>query len=185
MDNDENTSESDESSDELDVCLFTPRDEEIVAAAVVLLEKIIRSPVGSAAQIASVAKALHVLKRLPQPTPGVTVSVSLTGPRRWYGEHEIYHWWEVTVEDLVVGISSCGYFYRQSTGGDSFTLMQWSAQPGMGSDFSDYLAQHWIVDDAKPFEQDVGEIELSEPGYSLEVIDDENPLLEQDLDEPA
>lgn len=158
-----------------------PHDKLVVSKAIVLLEKIIRAPFIRPAEIVSVAKALHVLKRLPRITDGVFVSVSLTGPRRWFNdreEHEIYHWWEVSVDRELVNISSGGHFYRQSTGGDSFTSMTWSAEPGFKPDFSDYLHLLQIVDDAQPFQNEVDAIDLSLPGYSLEVTDNDNSWLE-------
>jgi hypothetical protein len=58
-----------------------------------------------------------------------------------------------------------GYFYRQITGGDSFTCMQWTAEPGQESDYSDYLGNLGIVDDAQPFDHEVEGIDLSQAGY--------------------
>jgi hypothetical protein len=183
MANDEDWDDDSENGEASDAYLFEPHDEEIVAAAVLLLEKIIRSPLTKPAQIVSVAKVLHVFRRLPKITTGITVSVGLIGPRRWFGDHEIFHCWDVNVEESALEVTSTGRFYRASTGGDSFTIMGWNARPGWEPDLSDYLAHQWMVDDAQPFEQDVVDINLSKPGYSLEVADEQNPLLGKDDDE--
>src|ERR1041384_7783354 len=74
-------------------------------------------------------------------------------------------------------------FYRQSTGGDSFTSFQWDAAPGEEPDYSNYLDQLHIVDDARPFHLEVEALDLSEPGFALEVEDQENPLLDE-MDSP-
>ena len=169
--------------EEPDAYVLGPHDEEIVAAAVLLLEKVIRSPLTKPAQIVSVAKVLHVFRRLPRVSTGITVSVGLIGPRRRFDDHEIFHCWDVNVEELALEVTSTGHFHRASTGGDSFTIMTWNASPGWDPDFSDYLAHQWMVDDAKPFGQEVQDINLSEPGYSLELTDDQNQLLEEGDDE--
>ncbi len=158
--------------------LFNEVDQRIVSSAVLLLEKIVRSSLITPAQLISVAKNLHVLTSLPQVSSEIIVSVCLSGPRRIFGEHEIHHYWNVDIERTRIDVYSGGYFYRESTGGDSFTLLQWTALPGTEADSNDYLALHWIVDDARPFDRDVEEIDLSEIGYSLEVHDEDNSFLE-------
>jgi hypothetical protein len=65
----------------------------------------------------------------------------------------------------VLRLRAGGYFYRQITGGDSFTCMQWTAEPGQESDYSDYLGNLGIVDDAQPFDHEVEGIDLSQAGY--------------------
>src|ERR1041384_5735869 len=70
-------------------------------------------------------------------------------------------------------------FYRQSTGGDSFTSFQWDAAPGEEPDYSNYLDQLHIVDDARPFHLDVEALDLSEPGFALEHEYHENPMIEE------
>lgn len=155
----------------------------VVKAAIQLLEKIVRAPFVTPAKTVSVSKALHVLKRLPSPSSEMTVSVTLTGPRRLFHgqgeEHEIYHWWEVEIEGTLITVSSRGHFYRQSTGGDAFIAMQWNAAPGCETDHGIYLDTLRIVDDAQPFHREVEQIDLSKPGYSISVSDDDNPLLEE------
>lgn len=165
---------------------LSPHDKLIVAKAVLLLEKIIRAPFIRPAEILSAAKALHVLKRLPRVTEDVCVSVALTSPRRWFGvhdKHEIYHWWEVSIDGELISITSGGHFYRQSTGGDSFTSMTWTAEPGVEPDFSDYLPHLQIVDDAQPFQHEVDAIDLADGGYSLQVTDEANSWLDDSDDD--
>lgn len=155
----------------------------VVKTAIQLLKKIILGPLVSPAEVISVSKAMHVLKRLPHTSSEMNVSITLTGPRRsFHGQeekHEIYHWWEVEIEETLITITSRGYFYRQSTGGDSFIAMDWKAAPGCETDHAVFLDQLGLVDDAQPFEQEVMQIDLSKPGYKLTVNDEDNTLLEE------
>jgi hypothetical protein len=164
-----------------------PADRAVVKAAIQLLEKILHAPLATPAKGVSVSKILHVLKRLPNPGSEMTVSVSLTGPRRLFHsqgeEHEVYHWWDVEIEGRMISICSAGHFYRKSTGGDTFISMRWTAAPGYQTDHGDYLHQLSIVADAQPFDLEVAHIDLSNPGYSLEVRDDDNTLLEEISDD--
>ena len=59
-------------------------------------------------------------------TPDLGVTVQVTGPRREFGEIETWHYWEVAVEGDRLSISSGGHFHQPSTGGDSFTTMNWT-----------------------------------------------------------
>ena len=170
---------TEDTSDVPDNYCLNSRDQSVIANAIQLVEKILRADFITAAEIVSVAKVLHVLKRLPQRSTELTVTISLSGPTRQFGEHRIYHFWQVNVFDSEVEISSGGHFYRKSTGGDTFTCMHWSAQPGFEADYGDYLEQHKIVDDAQPFDQEIATMDLSQAGYTLSVTDDDNPLLEE------
>ena len=161
---------------------WSNRDQSVVATAIQLLGKILRAPFTTPAQMASVAKLLHVLHRLPQRSVNMTLSIDLCGPRRRFGEHEIYHFWQMNVVDDEIEISSGGHFYRESTGGDTFTCMQWNAAPGFEPDYGDYLSGLQIVDDAQPYDQEVAALDLAQPGYKLDVSDDDNPLLTEDGD---
>ena len=178
-----NEDDWDESVDEFETSksyLLRGRDRSLVAAAIDLLDKIARANFIRPAELVSVAKALHLLKRLPQVTDvDIAIRVSLTGPRRCFGDHEIYHYWTVESRGLSIHIYSGGHFYRQSTGGDSFTSFQWDAVPGEEPDYANHLDQLHIVDDARPFPLEVEALDLSEPGFTLEVEDQDNPLLEE------
>ncbi len=165
-----------------------PADWTVVKAAIELLEKILCAPSITPAKIASVSKVLYVLKRLPERSSEIQVEISLTGPRRWFhtqGEaHEVYHWWTVEVERSgLISIRSDGHFYRKSTGGDTFISMQWRALPGYETDYEDFLPQLSLVDDARPFDLEVTLIDLSKPGYSISVEDEDNPLLDEEEEE--
>lgn len=155
--------------------LLTSRDQKVVSAAIMLLEKICKSSLVSPPKIKAISKALNMLKSLPSKTQDINVSISLVGPRRWFGGHEIYHWWDVKVEDQFIHISSGGHFYRESTGGDTFSCMDWNAEPGINPNYNDYLSSLRIVDDAKPFENEVESIDLASGVYQLTV---EDPTLE-------
>jgi len=160
----------------------------VVKAAIELLEKILCAPFITPAKITSVSKVLYVLKRLPERSSEIQVEISLTGPRQWFHTqeepHEVYHWWTVEVESNgLISICSAGHFYRRSTGGDTFISMQWSALPGYEADYKDFLPHLSLVDDARPFDLEVTLLDLSKPGYSISVEDEDNPLLEEEEEE--
>lgn len=169
--------ESESAADEY--CLSAP-DDAVIAAAVELLQKITRAPFTRPAELASVAKALHALSLVPRVTrSAVDVRIELRGPTRRYGENEIRHWWTVGVLGERIEVESGGYFYRKSTGGDSFTCLQWAAEPGMETEYSDYLPQLKLVNDAQPLPQEVARLDLDAGEFVLEVQDTDNPLLEE------
>ncbi len=163
--------------------LLGHQDKKIVTASLDLLDKIVRSSFVRPAELVSIGKILHVLRTLPSVTDGVDVHVSLIGPRRSFDDREIYHWWDISVENGLIEIYSGGHFYRKSSGGDTFRCMQWSAEPSLQPDYNDYLDELWMVDDAQPFDQEVMALDLTKPGYSLEVTDNDNPLLDEIADD--
>lgn len=178
--NEDDSNEPEDEPETLGCYFLRGRDRRIVTASIKLLQKIISAPFTRPAELVSVAKALHLLKLLPRITEaGVTLRINLSGPRRWFGEHEIWHWWTVELDGHFIQVYSGGHFYRESTGGDSFTCFQWSAEPGEEPDYSDYLEQLQIVDDAQPFQLEVAAMDLTEPGFKLEVEDQDNPLLDE------
>jgi hypothetical protein len=163
-----------------DTYIVSTSDKAITDAAIQMLNKIARAPFTRPAQLVTVAKALHVLSKIPQVAQAeISVHVSLDGPRRWFGEHEIWHWWTIDIENQFLQIEAGGHFYRESTGGDSFTSLIWNIRPGEQATYLDYLDQLQIVDDAQPFPQEVAGLDLTGPGFSLEVVDEDNPLLEE------
>lgn len=160
-----------------------PVDQTILGAGKQLLWKIARSPLVGPAELEVVAKAMKILDRMPEVSPDADILIELSGPRRWFGEHEIWHWWEIGVEEQTVRFGSGGHFYRESTGGDSFTSMQWSAYPGYEAEYNDYLEHLSIVDDAQPFHAEVTQINLQDSGYTLTVSEDGEEVGESDCDE--
>jgi hypothetical protein len=164
--------EEEDVEDDEEEYVLNDRDRNVIAAAKQLLWKMARWPAVNAKQLMAVAKVLNVLEQLPQTSDDIDVSIQLSGPERKYGEHEIRHDWEVRIEGKLIVVSAAGSFYRPGTGHDSFTCLQWTAGPGSDADYCDYLDSCSIVDDAMPFEPEVARIDLSEPGYSLDVYMD-------------
>ena len=113
------------------------RDKLIALAAKDLLWKVVRSSLTNSKQIEILAKAIQTFDALPRASGDHNIIISLTGPRRWFGEHEIWHWWEINIEGGFLQVSSGGHFYRKSTGGDSFSCMYWSASPGSAAELND------------------------------------------------
>jgi len=119
-----------------------------------------------------VGKLFKVFQTFPEVILNENISLNLIGPRRKYGEHEIYHFWDIELEEEgYLRISSAGHFYRPSTGGDSFTSMTWEVSPGNEPVISDYLHQLELVDDADTFENEVKVMDFESDGYKLEVQD--------------
>lgn len=145
------------------------KDRQVIAAAKDLLWKLARGPLIRPAQLEIVARVLRILERMPRTGEETDLRIELCGPRRQYGEHEIWHWWEIGMEEDEVFVRSGGHFYRESTGGDTFTCMRWSALPACDCEYDDYLPLLTIVDDAQPFEAEVAEIDLTAPGYAVTV----------------
>ena len=111
-------------------------DMEIVSATTELLWKIARSDLVTARELGVVARILEVFKALPAVVRDVELQLQITGPRRTFGSHEIYHWWNVEIEDTSLCITAQGHFYRPETGGDTFTSMIWRAFPGYATEHS-------------------------------------------------
>ena len=92
------------------------RDLSIAFAAKNLLWKLVRSPSISPEQVEAVAKILRVFDKIPNTSDQFDAIIELSGPRRWYGEHEIWHYWHISIDQQALEVSSGGHFYRQSTG---------------------------------------------------------------------
>jgi hypothetical protein len=158
-------------------------DENILLAAGLLLQKLAASRTIRPAQLVTVAKLQHILSVLPRVTTGVTASVSVCCPRHKFGDIETFHWWDFEVEEEQLRISSGGHFYRPSTGGDTFTTMTWGAIPEELAELNDYRESLGIVPDVCSFPEGVASIDFESGGYSVEILDDDNPLLEEQQNE--
>lgn len=165
------TTDSHDDNESLDY-QFEDVDRAVVAIAVQLITKIARSDLLSESQRSVVNAIIGILGKLPRTSDPLYASFTLTGPRRTFGKHEIYHYWVVEVEDQQIEVSARGHFYRPSTGGDSFTSFRWVACPGFEPECQDFAASIQIVDDAKPFGTEIEDLDLTEPGYSISVTYD-------------
>ena len=166
--------------------LLNADDLELLKAAQILLVKVARANVLRPAQLLSVAKLQYALSQLPKVTSDMNITVSVSSPRKWFGDIETWHWWNVEWETGILRLNSGGHFYRQSTGGDTFTSMMWSVQPGEHSDFSDLRSHHRIVPDLVSYPEGVASVDLTNAKYSIEVIDPENESLEdEDVEEES
>jgi hypothetical protein len=155
------------------------RDKALLTAARVLLEKVVAARSTKHGQSKSAAKLLRILSNLPEFPSEKYVSVSVIRRSRRYGDITTSRWWEVLVEGRRIAISSGGYFYRPPSGGDSFTAMEWSATPHEAAQFNDYRDVNEIVPDLRSFPEEVATVDLGSEGYSLEIYDEDNPLLEE------
>ncbi len=165
--------------------LLGDRDLEIVAAARMLLDKVSRSGRLRPAELVSVGKLLHLIARLPRPTPGLNVEVGVFAPERSFPNGvKTHHYWNVMVEGDLLSVSSGGYYSAPGTGGDSFTSLTWAAVPGEEPDLRDYTDGLSIVPDIQPMAGAVQRLDLSDGRFSFEVADPENELLDDDAETP-
>lgn len=148
-----------------------------------MLDLVQKSDVPSAAEKVSISKLELILSKFPRCDFDDSITLFLYGPNRFFGEHRISHSWQVTYEPGLLSISTGGHFYQASTGGDSFTCMSWSISDEMAGDYDDYSAHHRIVDDIKPYDVEVAEMDLSETGWKIEVCDEENEWLDDEEEE--
>lgn len=180
-------SDSDDVAEDKETYEFSSEDIAILSATKELLWKTTRSEFIKARELEIVARILQVFEALPSVMSDLELRLQITGPRRTFGSHEIYHWWNVEVENGSLCIASQGHFYRTETGGDTFTSMIWRAFPGFATEHSDYLDSLSIVDDAQTFELEVRDIDFATGGYSLSVYENgeelENDSSDEDEDE--
>ena len=158
---------------------FDGRDRALLRAAAVLLKKVANAETLRPAELVSVAKLQHVLSVLPRVTPDLEVTVSVVAPRRKFGEIETWHYWDIGIEGEQITIASGGHFDQPSTGGDSFTTMNWTAVPEEPAELEDYRETLWMVPDVQSFPEAVAGIEFSSGAYRIEITDSENTLLQE------
>jgi hypothetical protein len=162
---------------------FDSRDRALLDAAIALLallKKVVAAEAVRPAELVSVAKLLHVFTVLPKVTSGLEVTVSVTSSRRKFDEIETYHWWDVGVEGERLSITSSGHFYRPSTGGDTFRTIDWAAIPGEPTESKNFRASLRIVPDVQSFPEAVANINFTSGSYTVEITDQDNPLLEEE-----
>ena len=153
-------------------------DATILAAAVVLLKKVAAAKTTTPAQLVSIAKLQHVFSVLPRVTPDLQVSVTVKSPRRKFGGIETWHWWDIDLEDERLSISSAGHMFGPN-GGDTFTAMRWVAIPEEPAELNDYRDSLRMVPDVWSFPDAVERTDLASGDYTLDISDEDNPLLEE------
>jgi len=172
--------EMDDNSDDLsNRYVLNSRDRRLVKTATKLLTNLIQSGRLSPAQLVSVAKILHVYSRVPDVIDELDIQVSITTPRRWFDDIETYYWWDVKVRDSALSISGGGHFYRKSSGGDTFSVMDWTATPGEEAEYVDYASDLRIVPDVQTFEEAVKGLDFSERLVGISVDDPDNEWLDE------
>lgn len=163
--------------------LFDEADEAVLATTKLLVTKVLGSHLPSDAEREVVFTIANALASLPDVVSNLNISFTLTGPRRKFGDHEIYHFWTVEFVEDQIEIASGGHFYRPSTGGDTFTSFRWGAYPGFETECHEYSSSLRIVDDAKPFASEIHDLDLSERGYSVTAMIDGEDVGDENDDE--
>ena len=154
-------------------------DSGFVAAAKLLVEKVLSGGAASAAQMVSAAKLLHVLNSLPRVNDDLDVSLSVNGPSRTFGDSTTFHWWNIRVSNGSLHLDCGGHIHQPGIGGDSFTTMIWEVSPGERPDLRNYSDQLGMVPDLRTFQDGVFDMDFSSGNYSIEIGDPDNSLLEE------
>lgn len=161
--------------------IFDDTDREVVGLAMSLLAKIWQSKLVPEAQKPVLVTMVSMLDQMSEVVnDSLNASITLTGPRRMFGDHEIYHHWTVEASEGEVRVDAGGYFYRPATGGDAFTSFMWVAIPGSITDCRDFSEHLRIVDDAQPFGTEVLGLDLSQPGFSVRIEVDGEVVVDDD-----
>lgn len=164
--------------------IFDDTDREVVGLAMSLLAKIWQSKLVPEAQKPVLVTMVSMLDHMSEVVnDSLNASITLTGPRRTFGDHEIYHHWTVEASEGEVRVDAGGYFYRPATGGDAFTSFMWVAIPGSITDCRDFSEHLRIVDDAQQFGTEVLGLDLSQPGFSVRIEVDGEVVVDDDEEE--
>jgi hypothetical protein len=158
---------------------FNSQDRELLSAAAALLKEIVAFAKLCPAKLVSIAKVQNVLSRLPRVTADLDVTISVIGPRHNFDEVETWHYWDIAIESERLSISSGGHYYCPSTGGDSFTTMNWIAVPEKPAVCEDYRERLWMVPDVQSFPEGVAAIDFASSCYKIEISDPDNVLLSE------
>ena len=153
-------SDVDDSSD-IEMFPFRPSDKAIVKEAISLVKEVLRLPSLSGYDVHRISKVLYALERLPRPSPGIGIGLTVSYRA---GDEMVY-------QDVYVGES----FFYLSSGGSVYT-------PGVGSDhhsqrafeveLDGYRSRGDVEDWANSFRETLSlwpEIEIS-----FEELDDDN-----------
>lgn len=158
-------------------------DSSFVAAAKLLVEKVLSGGAASAAQMVSAAKLLHVLNSLPKVNENLDVSLSVNGPSRTFGDITTLHWWNIRVSNGSLQLDCGGHIHQPDIGGDSFTCMIWEISPGEHPELSNFSDQLRMAPDLRTFQGGVSDVDFTSGNYSIEIGDSDNALLEEDEEE--
>lgn len=166
--------------DEKDLYVLEDLDRAVVGIAKQFLAKVIVSPLINESERKILYSIGERFDRLPEVSQPFDAELSVVGPRRRFEDREIYHHWTIQVLDDEISFRSGGHFYRPSTGGDSFSSFSWVLVPGYQSECWDYSDSLSLVDDAKPIGTAINDLDLTEPGFEVEVTVDGEPVADQE-----
>ena len=90
--------------------VLSSADIDVISATKELLRKTARSEIVTARELEVIARILQVFEAAPAVMADIDLKLQVTGPRRTFGSHEIYHWWDVEVENGSLCVASEGHF---------------------------------------------------------------------------
>ena len=174
----------DDEDDAVACYVLDEHDQRLLTLAARLLEGAVQEPSTEWAVRVSIAKLLHVICRLPNASTELSVEVTISSPRKRYGEATIYFSLSVGVQDTTVHVRYGGHYHHPRSGGDSFTVFSWCASPGETPDWDDYgeglEAVTGLVNPVDVLHAMPGALGLCE----IHVSDEENTLLGDEPMEP-
>ena len=148
-----------------------PNSERVIPVLCSLVRKLLAWEGTTNLQMLGLAKVLHVLARFPKPTPGTSAKVILHYPAEGVGDSGLLLALDITVSEDGIEATICGSISNPETGPDSLTVVEWEAFPGEVTSFNDYSLRLGMADLPNLDPASLETIDLSEPGYELEVID--------------
>jgi len=156
---------------------FSPRDAELLWAATRLLQKVASSGKVRTAQLVTIAKLQRVLSSLPRVTDRVTASITAFSPPFYFGRVAFMHWWTFAADEGMLKLSSGGLYNRPDTGEEKLTAMTWCANSFRPSSLNNYFSASALMGpNWGSYREGVESIDFATEGYSIEILDEDNPL---------
>ena len=144
-------------------------DGQTIEAAKSLLWKIVRSRLVTPDDLIALARTLKVLQELPALSTPEKISIELSGAAKQYDQKTVLSWWNVTLEETAISISS-GVRPETPADGGGEVGFHWSITPDSESKSGGVLAELGVYDQDIGLPAQVREMNLEQPGYRLKVV---------------
>jgi hypothetical protein len=139
--------------------------------ASVLLHKIIGSPLPSPTEEKLISQLLVNLEQTSNISTDQKIFVRVSELINRDSGWKNIHWWEIEQRGTVFEIRGGDDLYQFSTGQDSFTIGHWEAQPADVTLHNSTNTMWYMKPDMEEFCAAVNSMDLSLPGYQLEVTE--------------